>query len=459
MQSNDMSIPASAREPRLRWIVLLTLALIAALLWGRWHMLDQAPDGFYIDEAAIAAQVLCLAEAGTSADGEPWPLFANVLGGGHASPTLMYPAALWSQVVGESIAQLRALSVLHGVFALLLIATVAWRAGGHFGVALTASVVGLSSPWWFTATRLFWDPVYGASWWMVALALYFAGRDARLSGIGITAAWVCAGLAAAAAAYAYAPIRVQMALSVLLILAVDRPWRRIGWGLLLPVSVTGLILLPLLAQYVFDAGFTGRGSMLAIWNDHWLQSNGLTVWDVPRVAAKHLAAHLDPAYLFLEGDSNRRHSIGFGGLVGPVEVAVIGLVSVLAPGFLRSRDSLLLIGLFVAGLLAAALTWEGVPHALRSLGAVGPLLLWYGLGLAAIQRAAPQAIAHIVTILLVVALVSGGRFASAYFGEFARESTVWFRGDTDPSDWSAEFDLARRYFRMAQHGESCRSPE
>jgi len=56
-------------------------ALLALLIVARFTGLDRAPPGFYVDEAAIAAQVICLRTTGADADGNPWPLFAPVLGG------------------------------------------------------------------------------------------------------------------------------------------------------------------------------------------------------------------------------------------------------------------------------------------------------------------------------------------------------------------------------------------
>ncbi len=441
------------------WWVLLA-GLVMALLLPRFWRLDAVPDGFYIDEAAIAAQVLCMARDGTDAQGHPHPLYADVLGGGQASPVLLYPAAGWNQLFGDSIGALRSFSVVHGVVAIALVALFAGWVSGSGLVTLLAMLVGLSQPWWFTATRVFWDPVVGASWWAVALTLYWWGRHPRGGRVQAGALWALAGLAAAAAAYAYPPIRVQLVISGLLILAVDWPWRRLGWWVLAPVAVTLLALWPLAQLYLEPGGFAGRGNMLAIWNDGWMERNQYQLWDLPVVALQNLAAHLDPAYLFLRGDTNLRHSIGFGGLIGPVGITLFVLTTALVPGFVRSRESLLLGGLFLAGLLAAALTWESLPHALRSLGAVGPLLLWSGLALAALlQSRAAVSLRGVVIVLMLVSVLAGGRFGYAYFGDYATRSTDWFRGRVDPVFWGAGYWLPKRYFAMRDQGQDCRPPE
>lgn len=442
-----------------RWLLLLAVVCLALLLPRFWQ-LAAVPDGFYIDEAAIAAQVLCLAREGTDAEGNAYPLYADVLGGGQASPTLLYPAAGWNRLFGDSIAALRGFTVMHGVVVIALIAGfVGWftRSGMVFLLTL---VVGLSQPWWFTATRVFWDPVVGASWWAAALTLYWWGRSAGLGRATRVALWTAGGLAAAAAAYAYPPVRAQMLISGLLVLAVDRPWRHAGWRVLLPLLTTLLVLWPLLGLYLEPGGFSGRGNMLAIWNAGWMQREGYQVWDLPWVALQNLGAHLSPDFLFLRGDHNLRHSIGFGGVIGPVGMALLVLVGALVPGYLCSRDSLLLIGLFLAGLMAASLTWEGLPHALRSLGAVGPLLLWSGLAIAALlQSRPPEALRGVVGVLVVVALLAGGRFGYAYFGDYATRSTDWFRGRVAPELWSAEFGLAKQYFAMRDRYPGCEARE
>lgn len=437
------------------WLVLL-FAVVLALLLPRFWRLGAVPDGFYIDEAAIAAQALCIAREGADAQGHPYPLYANVLGGGQASPTLLYPAAGWNRVFGDSIAALRGFSVMHGVVAVTLIAAfVGWTSRSGV-VALLAMLVGFSQPWWFTATRVFWDPVIGASWWAIALTLYWWGRHPRWGVAGSAALWVVAGLAAAAAAYAYPPVRVQMVISGLLIVLIDRPWRRVGWWTLAPLLPMLLVLWPLARLYWEPGGFAGRGDMLAIWNAGWMHSHQYQLWDLPRVALENLGAHLDPQFLFFHGDNNLRHTIGFGGVIGPVGVTLFVLACALVPDFVRSRESLLLAGLFIAGLLAASLTWEGLPHALRSLGAVGPLLLWSALAVAALVQSRPPALLKgVVGVLVVVALLAGARFGYAYFGTYADRSTDWFRGRVAPAYWSPEFWLAKKYFAMRDEGQDC----
>lgn len=442
------------------WLGGLLLLVLLVLLGARFTQLDRAPDGFYIDEAAIATQAVCLGQTGKSAQGQDWPLYASVLGGGQASPTLLYPAAAWSRWVGDDIASLRAFSAVHGLLLLLAVAGVlAWQArdGWVFGLVV---LLGASSPWWFAHSRLFWDPIIGASWWGLALAAWWAGRPPAMRTHSRLLCWSLAAVAAAAAVYAYPPIRVQLLASAFVILLLDwRTLRLAGWGVLAVWALFALLLGPLAWLYLQDGGFAGRGAMLAIWNPGWLSGQQADLWDLPRIALENLGRHLDPRYLLLTGDSNLRHGSGFGGLLGPVEWTLVLLTLLLTPRFFLRRECWLLLGLVLAGLLGAALTWEGLPHALRSLGAFGPWLLWLGLALSAQMRVLAQMErARVTALLLLVAVLAGGRYGWDYFVDFPGRSTAWFRGHVAPEHWGQEFKLAKEYFRLQQPGAECRPP-
>jgi hypothetical protein len=278
--------------------------------------------------------------------------------------------------------------------------------------------------------------------------------------MNIAALWTLSGLAAAAAAYAYPPIRLQVLMSAILVATIDRPWERAGRWTLVPIMVAGLALVPLAQMHLQAGDFGARGRMLAVWNEDWMLEHNHAPWDLPIVVLNHLAAHLDPAYLFLHGDRNLRHSIGFGGIIGPVGLTLIVLTSALVPRFLVSRESLLLAGLFIAGLLAASLTWEALPHALRSLGAVGPLMLWSGIATAVLLRsAAPTLGKRIAGVLLTVAVLGAWRFGHAYFVDYPARSTAWFGGALAQAMDDDQFWLPRRYFAMRDHGQACRHSE
>jgi hypothetical protein len=128
--------------------ISLASLLLMALIALRGFSLDQAPQGFYLDEAAIAAQSICIAETGRSAD-QSFRLFAPVLGSGYATPITLGVSALWIKISGAQIESFRALAALIGLIGLMAIACAAqlWR-----GRSLTWPLAGallFTSPWMF----------------------------------------------------------------------------------------------------------------------------------------------------------------------------------------------------------------------------------------------------------------------------------------------------------------------
>mgnify|MGYP003111554166 FL=1 len=187
-------------------LTALVLSALTVLMAVRFIGLTEAPPGFYVDEAAIAAQIICVRTTGADADGNPWPLFADVLGGGQVSPPTLYLGALWTALLGDGVASFRSLAGAAGVVILISLALVTWRLGAQPLAVPAILLIAASSPWLFHLLRVFWDPIIAAATWAAALAAYvFASRSAVLS--GRVMGWLAFALLSAAAIYGYPPLR------------------------------------------------------------------------------------------------------------------------------------------------------------------------------------------------------------------------------------------------------------
>lgn len=444
--------PAQAQPGGWRHVGLAALALLlAGLIASRFIGLDHSPPGFYVDEAAIAAQVMCLRSTGGDAQGKPWPLFAEVLGGGQASPPTLYLGAAWTALFGDSVASFRALAAAAGLGVVLGVAGAAAVISGRVIALPIALLVAVSSPWLFHLSRVFWDPIMAAALWAAALAAYFwASRHGGDPGAPRRIGWMLFGVLSIAAAYAYPPVRIQVGVSWALLALFDqgfRQWR--GW--LWAAIPAALLAIPLLSLYA-DAGFRGRGSMLAIWNPRWLSDNGHALVDLPLIAIQQLGAHLSPGYLFAHGDTNLRHGSGYGGLIGAVEIAV--LAAALLLGRWPGRAFGLLLALTLAGILPAALTWESTPHALRSLGATGPWLMAVSLAATSLVTAKPLGTTRVLAGLAAIALISATLYGLDYHARYRQAAAPWFDVNARPHDDPRYPALARRYFEM-RDGQPC----
>lgn len=427
--------------------ILLILVLLLSL---RFWNLQEAPPGFYVDEAAIAAQVICVRQSGRSLQGEPWPLFAEVLGGGQASAPTLYLGAAWTTLFGDSVAAFRGLAAAAG---LIILAAVAWTSrqlSPRSGTALLVLLTAASSPWLFHLSRVFWDPILGAALWASALAVYFTARSGGRRPRHLML-WGLFGALSMLAAYAYPPVRIQVACSWLLMACLDRGLLR--WpGWCVAGLSAGLIGAPLLLQYL-DPGFRARGAMLAIWNEGWLSGQGKRVIDLPWILVDQLRDHLHPRYLFFSGDGNLRHGSRYGGLIGPVELFIIAAAALVI--HVPRRETLLLLALVFAGLLPAALTWESTPHALRSLGAVGPWLMLVGLFLGRLlSEAAPPLSKRLWVLIPLIATAAMTAYWQDYTQRYAQAARPWFDADARPLEDPRYPTLARRYFEL-QGGERC----
>ena len=162
----------------------------------------------------------------------------------------------------------------------------------------------------------------------------------------------------------------------------------------------------------------------------------------------NLWLHLRPSYLFGIGDPNLRHSAHLVGQLSPIDILALGLAVAgvgsvallgyrqmsrrIAPNWPRldGREQVLVmvaLSSMVAGMFAtlpAALTWEGLPHALRSIGAWPFVALFSG----AVLAIGWARLRWLPAVTASLALVYTGYFLPEYFRVFRHvDSGVFYR--------------------------------
>jgi hypothetical protein len=152
------------------------------------------------------------------------------------------------------------------------------------------------------------------------------------------------------------------------------------------LGTVGVLLVPLVRQSL-TSHFTGRSMRLAIFAPEYLRDHR-GIWTpfafLVRTLLDNLALHFRPSFLFLTGDPNLRHSTQLFGELGLLDDLALLLGILLLGAALRGRAApvtreleagavrryfALAAAGIVLGMLPAALTWEGLPHALRAIGA------------------------------------------------------------------------------------------
>ncbi len=445
-----MTIPAAWR-----WVIFL--AAFAGVV--RFAGLETSPPGFYLDEAAIATQIACVRQTGADAFGNRLPLFSPVLGGGFAHPPYLYAGVAWTSVFGDSIGSLRALAAAFSLVMLLGLYSLGTALFRDRRAGALAALAGAISPWGFQFARIGWDPAAGPCLLVWACAAYIKAKSWR--------GGLCAGFLLALAAYSYPPIRLTAALVAIPLLlwkkSTEASWR--SWWTESAAAAAALIAGWPLVQGVLDGGLQERFEMLSILSPaHRASRPGASV---SALLFENILAHLRPSYLFLTGDSNLRHGTGSFGILGPIDI----LAAVAAPFALSAKNAGRgALGFaawgFLAGIAAAAMTWESLPHALRSIGGLPFLSLFTGAVLAKTAARVKPAL----PALLAIASISFSHLLYSYFVVYPSHARDWFEGALNErvaplktiDDWNAFMTapgdpqpLVRQYYWLTRAGQTC----
>jgi 4-amino-4-deoxy-L-arabinose transferase-like glycosyltransferase len=404
------------------------IVIVVGLTLARFFWIEHSPPGFYSDEAAIASQIICLRQSGHDLHGAPWPMFSNVLGGGYATPPMLYLGAVWTGAFGDSVGSFRSFAAFFGALFVVSSFFFGLRLWRSTEAAWLSALAAAISPWAFHFSRIGWDPALAPALLAGAYACLFAGGPRAMLWAAL------GGLLAALAAYAYPPMRVQIALVTPVAFLLGRTrntdfMRRQAVVFLICAVLASLPLLALTAS----GEIQGRFLALSVFNPDILISRGYaSEWGGLTIFAKNLLLHFSPRYLLWSGDTNLRHSTQSSGEWSPLDTIAVGLVlfALMRYLFFRRKPAVLnwtlafvVLG-YIAGLVPAALTWEGNPHALRAIGAVAFLSVFSGGVLATIWDVSRW------SRIAIVAAAAGFSvyFLSAYFQSYPARSLEWFDG-------------------------------
>jgi len=247
------------------------------------------------------------------------------------------------------------------------------------GPATLAAVSAAISPWAFQFSRIAWDPAVAPMYisWALA-ALLFAVRDSEGRRKWVT--WIAIAASAllfGAACLCYPPLRMQVPLVLLAFVVWKRRWVR--EHLLLTCGFVAVFVAATAQLWLLTINGTiqGRFDELSVFGaSYWIQrgvtTRGGLLLNGAWLFAKNFFAHFAPSYLLISGDANLRHSTQMFGEWSWLDALAIVAAGVVLVRRRRRPGALMNFAAFgyIAGVLPSALTWEGVPHALRSIGAL-----------------------------------------------------------------------------------------
>ena len=398
-------------------IVLALLVAGAVGLLTSWD-LGGTPPGLYIDEVATALTARALWETGADLDGNHLPLYPRTFRD-KERPMPMNPVYTYSVIpfalAGPGGWSARLPSVLWIWIAAAGIGLCVRELTGSPSLGFALGAGAALTPWLFVPGRVGSEAISLPA--VTALAFWSLLRGTRT---GRARVIIVSAALFGLSIYCYTTARLLVPLTLAAMALIWLRDERVGKAVAGGILLSALMAAPL-ALYLRDhpGSLTWR-----VESTIWADSPGpATV--IARFAANYLR-YLSPRFLLFEGDANPRHGTGRGMLLW---IAAPLILAGLWEAWRRRGERT--VRMVVAGLaiapVAAALTTDGQPHALRSITSVVFWAALAGMGCRRLLDTVPRPrIAAVVIALL--AGVNVALFAGDYFGRFGDRAFWAFDG-------------------------------
>ena len=406
---SGLGLPCSPWTARIGALLAL-IVLLAGFM--RFADLQNCPAGLFRDEAEKGYNAWALTTSGGALDfsggvgtgpaieWRRFPWMINVMGG-KTSAIYQYASMPFMRAGGLSVATTRMASALIGTLTVGMIGLLLVRLWG-VGPGLASAAWLALCPWHLMFSRWALEGIFVPFFLtltLAGLAGFERGRRCGLPLAGAGLGWLF---------YSYSGAQpFVLAWGFCLLLLYGRrigPCGLIAWPCLVGLTLFLIPVIPTLLVRLEPGGST-RLARIAIWSDP-----GITPLQVIVRFFTNYFAHFDPRFLFLSGDKLPRHAIPGVGQLLLVDAVLLPLGLVVS---LRRKMPIAgaLLAAFLCAPIPAAITREGIPHALRSFAMVVPAVAWSGLGVAVaarwiVDRAALKSVAPGRASLLAGAFVA-----------------------------------------------------
>ena len=379
-------------------LVCLVLILLLAGILRAWNISENPPE-LYPDEIFTYLSAKSVVE-----NGHPIQ---------HRLPAYGFASYLSASVLGESPLGIRAPAVFFGLVSILLVYLLAKELFGDTAAALFAAFFMAIIPWHIHFSRVGWESASFLPFLLLSVYLFIYGinRERKLVLI------VSFGMFALTFyTYLVAQLYSPLFLSCLLVMY-RRYFLRERRVLMTGLIVYFILSAPYIWAIVTVPMFFRKASMIFTF------ANGVNS-ETLSVFGTNYITHFGPDFLFIHGDPNLRHGAGTG-------VIYWVMLPFLAAGIVysamadRRRNVFYFILFWLAAFpLAAALTDDGVPHAMRSLAGAPVICLLSGRGVSGLVRTAAgragrMYVSYILyAVVVIISLVPLYGFSKTYYGDY-----------------------------------------
>jgi len=388
----------------------ITLVFVACILLlaivVRFSKLDTVPSSLFFDEIDMGYQAKSLLATGKDYRGSSSPFFFRSVNSDR-TPLPILATVLSTSIFKSPEYQVRGGIALAGVIVVLLSMLFSLILTKRKTPALITGIVFAFSPWQIQFSRIAFEAE-------VMLMILFASLIVFLYWIASKKTWAffLSAFLLGLNVYTYRTMSLFAPLTVLLLLCIYyKDFFKVGTvKVLLWLSVIGMMVLPFLYATTIGSADQPRIAQISVFSDPMIPINVMRNRELdsgdftnPEIGKKPIFSSLvfhnkvltyltefgknyyrnfSTEFLFISGDSNRRHTpLNSGELLF---VDIVGLISgfVFISKNLKFKKYKLLLCLFLLSPVPSDLTMDGANHASRLVLMSGPLLLIVGLGYA-----------------------------------------------------------------------------
>lgn len=397
------------------------LFLIVILgLFIRLYSLDRIPSGFYWDETAAGYDAYSILKTGHDFHGKFLPLAINRFDIDIDTGIMYtYLSVIPIYLLGLSIFSVRLVAALAGTLTIISVYLLVKELLDRNTALLSAFLIAVS-PHHLIFSRWAHQGILVPLFTTAGLLLIFKTFKKPSLIIPTAILW---GLSF----YTYAIVKVFIPLVFILIFLF---YTREVLGLFaskdrqaLYGSIISVIIISLMTVLPYYYTFFGSLSRF----------NFISVFRTADPAGQffsNMLSHLSPSFLFFKGDSNFRHNVPGFGVIFPVLIPFI-LLGLIVSAHKKKREILFLFCLFLAGSIPASLTYEGIPHALRSISSLPFLEIIAAYGMLISYKYLKDKKLYIRVILSTVMFTMMTTqivfFLYSYFIQYPAISEHWFQ--------------------------------
>ncbi len=387
---------------------LITLFIIGLII--RLMALNSIPNGLFRDEAAKGLIAYNILETGKDLDGTPFPLFTRELST-YNTAIYSYLCIPFISLLGLNEVAVRLPAAIAGSLTILALY---WALLPFIKrkYALAAAFFLTFLPWHIVFSR--WANQGIMVPLFLCLSTGFMGRSLLRDSenpnqqktilgkpyAGILLGFIFLGLSL----YIYDINKVFVPLFILTILISHRKEvMRNPKHWVVSIAVFILISLPIAVYTVINSS-----QSQSRFNRISLLEQGYGLLKTILVFISNWLTHFSPAYLFISGDANPRHGLPLTGilLLATAPFLIMGLIQLMK--IRKTPWGQLIIGWLIIYPIAASLTIEGIPHALRTITGIPVICIICALGVeyfcAGYQKTL-KPIRNLFSVIMIITLV------------------------------------------------------